>query len=75
MVPRTTLAILVYALVVLSAAFGVLMGGYLLLASTEDAAATVMQWIGRVLLMLIALDALLLLGSLGVNSLADRRDG
>lgn len=70
MIPRSFLLPLVVGLPVLLTAFTVTMGGYLLVRLGDDlVAADVFRWLGVAVLMLLATDLLLLVGSLGINSL------
>ena len=76
MIPRPILAILVFALPLLVVAFGVVLGGAALAQATLDTAGgQVLRWIAMGLLMLAVLDLVLLVGVLGINALADPRDG
>ena len=71
MIPRPILIFLVYALPLLIVAFGVLMGGYALAHSAGDqVGASVLWWIAMSCLMLTAADAVLLIGTLGVEALS-----
>lgn len=78
MVPSTFLKTLVYGLPVLVVSFSVLMGGYALAHATKDSAgAAVLWWVAMACLMLICVDIVLLVGTLGANALGPpegRRD-
>jgi len=67
---RNLLAVLVYGLAISIVAFGVLMGAYgLATATTDAAAAKVLWWIAIGVLMIIVIDAILLLGILGLRAI------
>ncbi len=75
MIPRSILAILVFALPLLVVAFAVVLGGAALARATLDlAGAEVLHWIAMSMLMLAAVDLILLVGVLGIHALADPRD-
>jgi len=71
-IPRPFVTVLVFGLPVLVVAFAILMGEAALIESLGDApAATVLRWIAAAAVMLLAADALLLVGVLGLESLDD----
>lgn len=75
MIPRSILAILVFALPLLVVAFAVVLGGAALAQATLDlAGAQVLRWIAMSVLMLAVLDLILLVGVLGFNALADPKE-
>ena len=76
--PRRLIITLVLGLPVVGVAFIVVMGGYLLASATGDeGVATVLAWVGGGLILMLATNALLLLGFLGVMLIAEveRDDG
>ena len=73
MVPKPVLTVLVFALPILIVGYGVLMGGYALAQALQDqVAALVLRWVAAGCLILLVIDLILLVGSLGVNALAER---
>lgn len=71
MVPRKLLIVLVLAYPLLVVSFGVLMGGYALLARTGDSTAAMAMWrVGGGCLVILIVDVVLLIGALGINALA-----
>ena len=72
---RRFLTILVLALPILLVSFAVLMGGYAITtASGDQLASRVLWWISMGCLMLVVVDALLLVGTLGIASLSDESE-
>ena len=70
MIPRHLLYILVFAFPILIVAFAVVMGGFMLFEATGDAVAgSVFRWLGMAILGLAGIDAVLLLGVLGIQAL------
>ena len=73
-VPRKVLIVLVFAYPLLIVSFGVLMGGYALLARTGDSSAALAMWrVGGGCLVLLVVDVVLLIGALGINAIATHR--
>jgi len=82
---RRLILILVFSQFILLVGFAVLVGGYALASATDDTSgATVLWWIAMACLMLLTVDVLLLIGTLGIASIAksdepadesDRRTG
>lgn len=72
-VPKPVLTVFVFALPILIVAYGVLMGGYALAQALQDPVASIaLRWIAGSCLILLVIDLILLVGSLGVNALAER---
>jgi hypothetical protein len=75
MIPRRLLTTLVFALPVLIVAFGVILGAAELAKALGDTAgARGLFWIAIAALILLLIDALLLLGVLGLQALDEPRD-
>jgi hypothetical protein len=75
MIPRRLLTTLVFALPILVVAFGVVLGAAELAKALGDAAgARGLSWIAIAALILLVIDALLLLGALGLRALEEPRD-
>jgi hypothetical protein len=69
-VPRFVLPVLLGTFAVLIVTFGVLMGGYAIAATVGDQfGATVLGWATAACLIVLVVDSLLLLGTLGVIQL------
>jgi hypothetical protein len=65
------IVILVFSQFILLVGFTVLIGGYALAAATQDTpGATVLWWIAMGCLILLAVDVLLLIGTLGIAAIA-----
>ncbi len=74
MVPQRFVTFLVIALPLLIVAFAVLMGGYAVATAAKDASgATALWWVAMACVMLLVMDVLLLLITLGLDHLG-RRD-
>jgi hypothetical protein len=69
-IPRPLLVVFVYALPILVVTFGVILGASALAAAMGDApGGRTLGWIAVGALILLAIDALLLLGALGMQAL------
>ena len=69
MISRPILASLVFGLLLLLVAFGVIMGGAALTHATGDGGGAVaLRWVGTACLMLLVADLVLLVGALGLNA-------
>ena len=76
MVPRCFLLGLVFALPILVVTFGVVLGASALAQAVGDAAGSRgLFWVAMAALIALVIDALLLLGALGVRALGDRAPG
>jgi hypothetical protein len=74
MIPRSLLAILVFALPILVVTFGVVLGASALADGLGDAAGSRgLFWVAMATLVLIVIDALLMLVVLGLRALDERR--
>jgi hypothetical protein len=68
---RRLILILVFSQFILLVSFAVLVGGYALASAADDArGATVLWWTAMACLMLLTVDVLLLIGTLGIASIA-----
>ena len=74
MIPRSLLAILVFALPILVVTFGVVLGASALADGLGDVAGSRgLFWVAMATLVLIVIDALLMLVVLGLRALDERR--
>lgn len=70
MVPRPILVVLVFALPILVVTFAVLLGAAQLAQAMDDAGGSrALFWIAMAALLLLVIDAVLLLGMLGIRAL------
>lgn len=75
MIPRSVLAFLLLALPALLVVFAVVMGGFGLAHAGGDAlAAGVLWWIGMATLMILAVDLILLVGVVSIETLLRKPD-
>lgn len=71
-IPRPLMACLVYALPILVVMFAVTSAGYLIVSGGNDRQAeSALRYVGIALLMVLATDILLLVGALGLASIAE----
>ena len=73
MIPRWMLTTLVFALPILSVTFGVLIGASALSQALGDAAGSRgLFWVSMAAVILLVIDALLLVGALGIRAMEER---